>query len=218
MTSFDQEQTLPRKERERERHRLEVLHAAESLLETRFYHEITVQEVAARAEFSVGYLYRLFPNKEEIYASLLRHRLDELEKIIGGCVNSDAPVEQRLHDLVRGVEDWFKRNTGFAANYLIALFTLARSTGTLGADLARHEAAVRAQLEALFRQGMEERVLTVRDPALVVSTLRALLWGFVGENLLSGFDPSNKEKWTDYGPTIVRIIMRAFGPESEQGR
>ena len=60
---------LPRKERELKRHQAELLQATENLLARKRLHEITVQDIAAESEFSVGYIYKLFPNKEEILAA-----------------------------------------------------------------------------------------------------------------------------------------------------
>ncbi len=205
---------LSRKERERERHRLEALRAAEVLLERRPYHEISVQEIAAEAEFSVGYLYKLFASKEEIYSSLLRHRCEELERLVATQSTRKAPVGERIAGVVRGLSTWFKNNPAFASNYLVAVLTLARTREAIAAELSRHEEAVRAPLDALFEEAMDEGVLAPGDPSVLTVTLRALLWGFVGENLLSWFDPKKKEKWTDYAPTIVKIITSTFAPEN----
>lgn len=214
MASSDRESTLPRKERERERHRVETLHAAESLLERRLYHEISVQEIAAEAEFSVGYIYKLFENKEEIYASLLRHRCEELEQLVQAQTTRRAPVEDRITAVVRGASNWFKNNPAFASNYLVAILTLARTRETIAADITRHEASLRERLDSLFKDAMEHGVLAPGDPTVITATLRALLWGFVGQNLLSSFDPARKAKWTDYAPTIVRIITKTFAPQA----
>lgn len=214
MTSSDLDTGLPRKERERERHRLEVLDAAESLLERRVYHEISVQEIAAEAEFSVGYIYKLFENKEDVYASMFRHRCDELEQVIEAQITRPGSVEERITSVVRGVSNWFKNNPAFASNYLGAILTLARTRDTIAADLARHETFIRERLNRLFKEAIEQGILVAGDPSVITATLRALLWGFVAQNLMSWFDPARKEKWTDYAPTIVRIITRTFAPQN----
>ncbi|MCU0611891.1 MAG: TetR/AcrR family transcriptional regulator [Candidatus Eisenbacteria bacterium] len=211
-TSSDHDPARSRKEREREQHRLEALHAAELLLERRVYHEITVQEIAAEGEFSVGYIYKLFENKEDVYASLLRHRCEELEQVVATQSTRRGPVDERITAVVRGVSNWFKNNPAFASNYLGTVLTLARSRETIAADLTRHEAALRERLDALFKEGMEQGVLAPGDPSVITATLRALLWGFVGQNLMSWFDPAKKEKWTDYAPIIVRLITTTFAP------
>lgn len=211
---------LTRRQRERERHRLEVLDAAESLLERRVYHEISIQEIAAEAEFSVGYLYRLFANKEEIYTSLIARRFAELERLLDQQCARKVPVEERIAAVVRAVSNWFKNNSAFAANYLGAVLVLARTREAIAADLTRHEAAVRQKLDTLFQEAMDQGVLERGDPSLVTATLRALLWGFVAQNLLSWLNPAKckKEKWIDYAPLIVRVVVSAFGCPGGQPR
>ena len=68
---------LPRKEREREAHRREILAAAETVFGEKGYHNTTVKDIAEAAEFSVGTLYNLFENKEDIYVKLIEQLIDD---------------------------------------------------------------------------------------------------------------------------------------------
>jgi AcrR family transcriptional regulator len=62
---------LTRREREQLRHRKEILDAAVSVFWEKGFNGAGVQEIAQKAEFGVGTLYRLFPGgKKEIYNSL----------------------------------------------------------------------------------------------------------------------------------------------------
>jgi AcrR family transcriptional regulator len=71
-------QRLPRKKRERNLHRLEVLGAAEKLFASKGFHGTSMQDIAEAAEFSVGKLYTLFECKEDIYAKLMDIRGEEI--------------------------------------------------------------------------------------------------------------------------------------------
>jgi len=62
---------LSRKEREQLQRRAEILQAALELFSQKGYHNVSMQEIAARAEFSVGTLYKFFKNKEELYKEIL---------------------------------------------------------------------------------------------------------------------------------------------------
>jgi len=72
---------LPRKEREKNQHRLEVLEAAERLFASKGFHGTLIQDIADSAEFSVGKIYTLFASKEDIFASLLDMRGREIYEI-----------------------------------------------------------------------------------------------------------------------------------------
>ncbi|PIE75435.1 hypothetical protein CSA17_07505, partial [bacterium DOLJORAL78_65_58] len=75
------DETLSRKEREQQRHRQGILQAAVTLFAERGYHQTTMQMVAEKAEFSVGYLYKHFAGKEEMYQALLAFHIHSLDAI-----------------------------------------------------------------------------------------------------------------------------------------
>ena len=62
---------MTRKERERERHRREMLEAAERVFVRKGYHDATVEEIAQEAEFAVGTLYNFFKGKDDLYARVV---------------------------------------------------------------------------------------------------------------------------------------------------
>ncbi len=62
-----------RRERERDRKRNEIIDAAENLFFLRGYDDVTMDDVAAEADFAKGTLYVYFKNKESLfYAVVLR--------------------------------------------------------------------------------------------------------------------------------------------------
>jgi len=63
---------LSRREREKRRHLFDILKAAEDLFSERGYNNVSVQEIADRAEFAVGTIYSYFKNKEDLYNTMLR--------------------------------------------------------------------------------------------------------------------------------------------------
>lgn len=74
----DMSNSISRKEREKTRHRMEILESAEELFAEKGFHRTTVEDVAERAEFSVGTLYNFFSSKEELYQSLLKERCQQI--------------------------------------------------------------------------------------------------------------------------------------------
>lgn len=62
---------MTRKERERERHRCDVLAAAERVFARKGYHAATIEEIAKEAEFAIGTLYNLFKGKDDIYTRVI---------------------------------------------------------------------------------------------------------------------------------------------------
>lgn len=80
--------TLSRRERE-QRFRIDlVLDAAEGVFSACGFSKASVEEIANRAELSVGSLYNLFPSKEELFAAVVERRqeefLAEVRRAVGG--------------------------------------------------------------------------------------------------------------------------------------
>lgn len=74
--------TLPRKQREFHRHRLEILEAAETVFAERGCVTATMCEIAQRAEFSVGTLSKFFRNKADLYATVILEKLDSMADLM----------------------------------------------------------------------------------------------------------------------------------------
>jgi AcrR family transcriptional regulator len=85
-----------RRERERARHREEILAAARELLACRGIVGVTVEAIAKASEFAVGSIYRHFGSKEELLEVLIldlaRPFFEEVDRIAAG----DGPFEAKL--------------------------------------------------------------------------------------------------------------------------
>jgi TetR/AcrR family transcriptional regulator len=62
---------LSRRERERLRHRDEILQAARLIVAKKGIDGLTIEEIARKAEFAVGSIYRYFASKEDLLDVLL---------------------------------------------------------------------------------------------------------------------------------------------------
>lgn len=97
-----------RRERERERHRMEIPEAAEDVFSQKGIAGATVEDVAARAEFAVGTLYNFFPSKDElirqVFIRLIKQQVAQIEEDV--MPHLDAP----LVALKRLVETWMTQN------------------------------------------------------------------------------------------------------------
>lgn len=94
-----------RRQRERNRHRQEILDAALRVVNTRGVDGVTIEYVAREAEFAVGSIYRYFRSKDELLLDLLadlsNRFLGELESIVAGPGDFDDKLEhvvQLAHD------------------------------------------------------------------------------------------------------------------------
>ena len=95
---------LPRRERERLRHRALILEAALELFSEKGYQNVSMQEIARRAEFSVGALYSFFESKEQLYESLVLSVAEEHQARLFAALRREgrAPAVLRAYVAERG--------------------------------------------------------------------------------------------------------------------
>jgi TetR/AcrR family transcriptional regulator len=154
--TFMDEQNLPRREREKLRQREEMLNAALALFSEKGYHNVSMQEIAEKAEFAVGTLYKFFRNKEELYKALISAQADRFhEALMQALGDGDGELAQLrsyiqakgrvFMDNVACVRLYFAENRGASFNIKAGLDSAIRE---------RCDVVLR-RLAAVFAQGMD---------------------------------------------------------------
>ena len=86
-------ETITRKQRERTRHRQEILSAALGLFAEKGFHAVSMQQIATTAEFATGTLYNFFRDKEDLYFELLVSCAQDAFGLIMPIL--DGPLDER---------------------------------------------------------------------------------------------------------------------------
>lgn len=110
---LDVDTKLPRKEREFLRHKREILMAAEEVFSERGYISATMEEIAQRAEFAVGTLYKFFENKGSLYSEVILMRMSELEEESYGALEDAEGPSGKIRSCFRSRIDQFWKNPSF---------------------------------------------------------------------------------------------------------
>ena len=84
----------------------EILHAAVAEFAHRDFHEVLMDDVAARAGVGKGTLYRYFPTKEELFVSAVLRELSESHADLSAFAE-DAPLETVLEQTVARMIGYF---------------------------------------------------------------------------------------------------------------
>ena len=113
-----EDQKLPRREREKLRQRQEMLASALDLFSQKGYHNVSMHEIAEKAEFAIGTLYKFFQNKEDIYKALLLELCDEFEDSIRRAIEQPEDEVEKLRSYVRAKTEVFRRNLPFIRLFL----------------------------------------------------------------------------------------------------
>lgn len=91
---------LPRRERERLRHRQEILDAARRLVADHGIEGLTVEQVARQSEFAIGSIYRHFNSKEELILAVVGDFAEGFFEEVEAVVSEDLPYLLRLERFI----------------------------------------------------------------------------------------------------------------------
>ena len=73
---------LTRKEREKLRHKEDILAAALHLFSSKGFHNVSMQEIAQASEFAVGTLYNFFESKDTLFDEMTKSCGEKITKAL----------------------------------------------------------------------------------------------------------------------------------------
>jgi AcrR family transcriptional regulator len=202
---------VPRRERELKRHRDELLRATDRVLRSKSLHELTIVDIAAEAEFSVGYIYKLFPNKEELVATLIRSKLRELRGIVEESLSRFGTWHNRTETLAREMLAWLDRGTAaYTAGVTPNLREFATDHSAVAPDLVEFMTFYTTSVDHLFSESVRSGALAEPRPGMIARTFRALIAGFAEERIQGRI---GREPAPEVARHIVRVLKRTFAVE-----
>jgi len=95
-----QEVKLSRREREKLMHRRQMLAAALELFSEKGFHNVSMHEIAKRAEFAIGTLYKFFKNKEDLYKALMMEKAEEHHRVLMEVLSEEKDVLVVIEDYI----------------------------------------------------------------------------------------------------------------------
>ncbi len=181
VSSAESAPRLSRKEREFLRRRNEILQTAESVFSEKGFLSANMEEIAAKAEFSVGMLYRFFRSKADLYLATVESRISELEDELHRCLDDQAAGARSV------LERYFTcRLSQFWANPSFFRLILQGTISLVGdpktgflPDLQRRYERLVGRLEAIFATGIETGEFRTADPRLMSLSLEGLVRAYM---------------------------------------
>ena len=108
---------LPRREREKLRQRQEMLAAALELFSEKGYHNVSMHEIAEKAEFAIGTLYKFFKNKEDLYKALVLEQSDKFHDALTKAIEEPDDEIEKLRNYVKAKGEVFRDNVSMIRLY-----------------------------------------------------------------------------------------------------
>jgi TetR/AcrR family transcriptional regulator len=165
---------LSRRQRERRRHKEEILSAALRLFSEKGFHEVSMQEIAAEAEFATGTLYNFFPSKEALFEELTQSCADRIIRDLTAILDGPGDEVDRLRAFIR-------RQPALLAEHAEFIKVYVSEYGTRGAKVSKKreedqlhlilDAKLAKLLEAAMAKGVVRRV----DPDVTAKALHSIM-------------------------------------------
>ena len=175
-----QDKKLSRREREKLRQRQEMLAAALELFSEKGYHNVSMREIAERAEFAIGTLYKFFKNKEDLYKALMMEKAEEYHRVLMGVLAEEDDVLTVLENYIATKARLFTNSLALLRLY----FAETRGTSFnikagLDQDIRKLYDIFVTRLASVLEAGTRKKVFRKIDPYYMAVALEGLTNAFL---------------------------------------
>jgi TetR/AcrR family fatty acid metabolism transcriptional regulator len=150
----------------------EILAAAAALFATKPFHEVRLDDIAARAMVGKGTVYLYWTSKEEVYLDIIRRGFAAvLDQVDEGLAANRGSAWDRIHAVVTALVDFAFQHPG--------VYRVMRS-GVLtpeDPELQRVRAALSQRIEGVLRQGIRSGEISDPCPALTTQFILSFVRG-----------------------------------------
>lgn len=166
---------LSRKERERLRHRSEILEVALKLLVEKGYHNVTMREIAAEAEFATGTLYNHFDGKEALYAELVKTFTRAFVEVTLPNLETAGDARQRISRYIRATIGLMTENAAAVQLYYRQMQTLPEGLKDPGGEVTRLRGSALQRLSDVYASGVRSGLFRDLPPTQVATCLSGVI-------------------------------------------
>ena len=202
---------LPRREREKLRQRQEMLAAALALFSEKGYHSVSMHEIAEKAEFAIGTLYKFFRNKEDLYKALILEQADRFHDAVTRAIEEPDDEVEKLRNYVKA------KGAVFRANVSVIRLYFAETEGAsfnvmmgLDREIRERYGHFLQTLASIFESGMRrKRFEKIADPY----HLAVALDSFTNAHLFLWLEAPELHPYPEDPDIILNILFkRLVGP------
>ncbi len=193
--------TMSRRDREKEFKKKYIAEAAYRLFASSSYEAVTVEDIAREAEFGKGTLYQFFESKDDLLAYILEEGLDRICSEIASECSAAVDPREALNRLIT-------LQYGFHKDFVHLFLAFKRNTD----DLPNPDIAARVRLmldrkaalsEQVLERGIRERVIIPADVQKLARATDCIVKGFVisGVEIDGAIDDPNKDL------ELIRMVL-----------
>jgi AcrR family transcriptional regulator len=201
-------ETLPRREREKLRQRQEMLAAAYDLFSEKGYHDVSMHQIAEKAEFAIGTLYKFFQNKEDLYKCLVLEQCDKFEDAITKAIEEPEDEIEKLRNFIRVKGERFREKLPFVRLFLAerrgASFNIKAG---LDDEMRKRHYAFIERLASIFKSGIKKkRFKKIADPFYLAVAMDSFLDAF----LLLWLDAPERHPYPEDPDSVLDVFFKGL--------
>lgn len=167
---------LTRKERELIQRKKFIMDVALNLISEKGYHQTSMNEIAQKAEFSVGTLYNFFINKEELYKAMVNEKASEFYEILKEVLNSEGTPEEIIRKWVDTKIKLYSENRQFFSIFFVESMKINISLrAAITGEIRQLHQDIRKRLANVFEKGIEQKVFAPFNPWLLALSIDGMV-------------------------------------------
>ncbi len=199
---------LPRREREKLRQRREMLAAALELFSEKGYHHVSMHEIAEKAEFAVGTVYKFFKNKEDLYKTLVLEQANRFHEALTNALEEVDDEIETLRNYVKAKGRVFMDNVSIIRLYFAetrgASFNIKSG---LDREIRQRHDQFMNTLASVFEKGIKrKRFEKIAEPYHLAVALDSISNAF----LFLWLEAPDQHPYPDDPDVILNILFRAL--------
>jgi TetR/AcrR family transcriptional regulator len=168
--------SLSRKERERLRHKDEIVAGALKLFAEKGFHNVSMQEIAAATEFATGTLYNFFPSKEALYSELMLNCGRKILALLLPILEGTESEDQKLRRFIEAHRTIFTEHMDMIRLYLGDVNRLSMVIAPpLEEEIEQIRVTILDRLTAVVQSGVERGRFRACNAGMVALALSAML-------------------------------------------
>ena len=200
-----EDEKLPRRQEEKLAHRGQILAAALDLFSHKGYHNVSMHEIAGKAEFAIGTLYKFFKNKEDLYKAMIMEQCERFHGILDKAIDIPGDEVTKIKNYIKAKGEIFLNNTTMIRLYFAetrgASFNIKAG---LDADIRKIYDEFLHKLASVFAAGIKKKLFKrILDPYYLAVGIDSLTNAFL---FLSLEDPGRHP----YRKNVEAIIKIFF--------
>jgi len=199
---------LPRREREKLRLRQEILTTALELFSEKGYHNVSMHEIAEKAEFAIGTLYKFFKNKEDLYKALILGQAEKFHDALTKAIEEPDDEVEKLRNYIKAKGSVFRSNVSIIRLYF------AETRGASFNVMAGLDREIREQydeflktLASIFEKGIKrKRFKKIADPYHLAVAIDSLSNAF----LFLWLEAPHRHPYPENPDAILNILFKGL--------